>query len=195
MGPALTRRLAICAYALVGILLAWHNAANAAGFGADDRVDRHRVKGSVYGAIGLVVHEEGMSTEAGTGFLVSPCNVMTAYHVVAGKDKLTTSDTATFYVGEGHQGPDYPGGHRYAEGTKAHPLVWGNFLDGESDNLSIRVKAVQSNGWQDWVLLKLDKGPGDEEHGWGYMHLRPIATRDLTRSGDILESAGIGLPK
>src|ERR1700749_4306567 len=179
MGTSLTRRLATCAWALLAVLLFCHAAARAAGFGADDRVDRHRVKGSVYGAIGLVVHEEGMSTEAGTGFLVSPCNVMTAYHVVAGKDKLTTSDTATFYVGEGHKGPDYPGGHAYEEGTEAHPIAWGNFLDGESDNMSIRVKAVQSYGWQDWVLLKLDKCLGDAQNGWGYLHLKPIATREL----------------
>ncbi|HVT53020.1 MAG TPA: tetratricopeptide repeat protein [Dongiaceae bacterium] len=169
--------------------------ASAAGFGTDDRVDRHRVKGSVYGAIGLVVHEDGLSTEAGTGFLVSPCNVMTAYHVVAGKEKLKTTDTAMFYVGEGHKGPDYPGGKAYEEGTEAHPIAWGNFLDGESDNMSIRVKAVQSNGWQDWVLLKLDKCLGDPANGWGYLHLKPIATRELTRSGATLEATAVGLPK
>jgi tetratricopeptide (TPR) repeat protein/V8-like Glu-specific endopeptidase len=195
MGPSLTRRLAGCAFALLGAIAAWHSVANAAGFGADDRVDRHRVKGSVYGAIGLVVHEDGMSTEAGTGFLVSPCHVMTAYHVVAGKDKLKPTDTATFYVGEGRQGPDYSGGKEYAEGTTAHPLAWGNFLDGESDNVTTRVKAVQSNGWQDWVLLKLDSCLGDEAHGWGYLHLKPVATRELTRSGATLQAVAIGLPK
>jgi tetratricopeptide (TPR) repeat protein/V8-like Glu-specific endopeptidase len=195
MGPFLTRRLAICAHALLAIILAWPTVAGAAGFGDDDRVERHRVKGSVYGAIGLVVHEEGMSTEAGTGFLVSPCHVMTAYHVVAGKEKLKTSDTAKFYVGEGRQGPDYPGGKAYEEGTDAHPVAWGNFLDGESDNMSIRVKAVQSNGWNDWVLLKLDKCFGDPANGWGYLHLRPVATRDLTRSGATLDAVAVGLPK
>lgn len=195
MGPSPTRRLASCVYALLGIFLVWHAAANAAGFGADDRVDRHRVKGSVYGAIGLVVHEDGLSTEAGTGFLVSPCHVMTAYHVVAGKEKLKPTDTATFYVGEGRKGPDYPGGKAYEEGTAAHPIAWGDFLDGESDNMSIRVKAVQSNGWNDWVLLKLDKCLGDPANGWGYLHLKPIATRDLTRSGGTLEAVAVGLPK
>ena len=195
MGPSPTRRLASCVYALLGIFLVWHAAANAAGFGADDRVDRHRVKGSVYGAIGLVVHEDGLSTEAGTGFLVSPCHVMTAYHVVAGKEKLKTTDTAMFYVGEGHKGPDYDGGKAYEEGTEAHPVAWGNFLDGESDNMSIRVKAVQSNGWQDWVLLKLDDCLGDPAKGWGYLHLKPIATRDLTRSGATLQAVAVGLPK
>jgi tetratricopeptide (TPR) repeat protein/V8-like Glu-specific endopeptidase len=195
MGPSPTRRFATCVCVLSIIFLTWSTLANAAGFGADDRVDRHRVKGSVYGAIGLVVHEEGFSTEAGTGFLVSPCHVMTAYHVVAGKEKLKTSDTAMFYVGEGRNGPDYPGGKAYEVGTKAHPVAWGNFLDGESDSIAIRVKAVQSNGWQDWVLLKLDDCLGDKKHGWGYLHLKPISTRDLTRSGETLDAAAVGLPK
>ena len=193
-----TRRLPIIAAwcaVLAGALLWTTLAASAAGFGADDRVDRHRTKGSVYGAIGLVVHEDGLSTEAGTGFLVSPCHVMTAYHVVAGKEKLKPSDTAMFYVGEGHKGPDYPGGKAYEEGTEAHPVAWGNFLDGESDNMSIRVKAVQSNGWQDWVLLKLEKCLGDPANGWGYLHLKPIATRELTRAGATLDAVAVGLPK
>jgi tetratricopeptide (TPR) repeat protein/V8-like Glu-specific endopeptidase len=194
---SVTRRLPLAAWsAVLAVMLLWNAVtANAAGFGADDRVDRHRVKGSVYGAIGLVVHEEGFSTEAGTGFLVSPCHVMTAYHVVAGKEKLKTGDSAMFYVGEGRNGPDYPGGKAYEVGTKAHPVAWGNFLDGESDNISVRVKAVQSNGWQDWVLLKLDDCLGDDAHGWGYLHLKPIATRDLTHSGETLQAVAVGLPK
>ena len=57
----------------------------AAGFGADDRLPRVREKGTLYGAIGLMVHSNGIESEAGTAFLVSPCHVMTAYHVVAGK--------------------------------------------------------------------------------------------------------------
>ncbi len=112
-----------------------------AGFGDDDRLAETREKGTIYGAIGLVVHSNGFETEAGTGFLVSPCHVMTAYHVVAGKRKISSSDTATFYVGEGVEGPSYNGGKRYAESSIAHPVVWGNFIDGESDNVAQRVKA------------------------------------------------------
>ena len=101
----------------------------AAGFGADDRVPRAREKGTLYGAIGLVVHSNGIESEAGTGFLVSPCHIMTAYHVVAGKGKITTGDTATFYVGEGDIGPAYNGGRRYEASAIANPVVWGNFID------------------------------------------------------------------
>jgi tetratricopeptide (TPR) repeat protein/V8-like Glu-specific endopeptidase len=167
----------------------------AAGFGADDRVPRVREKGTLYGAIGLVVHSDGIESEAGTGFLVSSCHVMTAYHVVAGKEKITARDTATFYVGEGDIGPAYNGGRRYAASATAHPVVWGNFIDGESENITQRVKAVQSNGWNDWVLLKLDRCLGDAENGWGYLKLDPIATRELTRAGETPEARAVGLPK
>ena len=192
-----TRRLPIAAWGALLCVLLLSNAlsAAAAGFGSDDRVERHRVKGSVYGAIGLVVHEDGMSTEAGTGFLVSPCHVMTAYHVVAGKEKLRPTDRATFYVGEGNDGPDYSGSKVYAESSVAHPVAWGDFLDGESDNIATRVKAVQFNGWQDWVLLKLENCLGDPKNGYGYLHLKPIATRELTRSGETLSVVAVGLPK
>ena len=117
--------------ALFAGVAAAHNA-SAAGFGADDRVARVREKGTLYGAIGLMVHSNGIESEAGTAFLVSPCHVMTAYHVVAGKRKISESDSATFYVGEGREGPDYAGGRRYAESAVARPVVWGNFLDGET---------------------------------------------------------------
>jgi tetratricopeptide (TPR) repeat protein/V8-like Glu-specific endopeptidase len=169
--------------------------AQAAGFGSDDRVERPRDKGSFYGAIGLVVHTSGFETEAGTGFLVSPCHVVTAYHVVAGKQKITAGDAATFYVGEGSIGPDYTGGKKYAEQTAAHPVVWGNYLDGESDNLTIRAKSMQTNGWQDWVLLKLDRCLGDPQTGYGFLKLKPISTREMTRAGETPAVIDVGLPK
>ena len=197
-----SRRPALPAYGvlLLGVIVLALSAisagnAFAAGFGSDDRVAESRDKGTFYGAIGLVVHQYGMETEAGTGFLVSPCHVITAYHVVAGKAKLTTADKATFYVGEGDQGPGYVGGKKYAESTTAHPLVWGDYLDGESDNLAIRAKAMQSNGWQDWVLLKLDRCLGDPTTGYGYLQLKPVSTRELTRAGETPEAIEIGLPK
>ena len=180
-------------FALAAVLFA--ESSFAAGFGDDDRVSRLREKGTLYGAIGLVVHSDGIESEAGTGFLVSPCHVMTAYHVVAGKRKISERDTATFYVGEGDEGPDYSGGRRYAEGSIAHPLVWGNFIDGETNNITQRVKATQSNGWNDWVLLKLDRCLGDPENGWGYLKLDPTATRELTRAGETPAAIAVGLPK
>lgn len=176
-------------------LIAAQSTAIAAGFGEDDRVSRAREKGTFYGAIGLVEHSDGSGAELGTGFLVSPCHVMTAYHVVAGKRKVSASDTATFYVGEGDIGPDYTGGRRYAESAQAHPVVWGDFVNDDDGNMTKRVKAVQTNGWNDWVLLKLDRCLGDPAEGWGYLKLAPESTRDLARSGVTLDAISVGLPK
>jgi tetratricopeptide (TPR) repeat protein/V8-like Glu-specific endopeptidase len=176
-------------------LIAAQGPAIAAGFGEDDRVSRAREKGSFYGAIGLVEHSDGSGAELGTGFLVSPCHVMTAYHVVAGKGHISATDTATFYVGEGDIGPDYTGGRRYAESAQAHPVVWGDFVNDDDGNMTKRVKAVQTNGWNDWVLLKLDRCLGDPAEGWGYLKLAPESTRDLARSGVTLDAISVGLPK
>ncbi|GAB2177803.1 hypothetical protein DLREEDagr8_33610 [Dongia sp. agr-C8] len=140
-------------------------------------------------------HSDGGGAELGTGFLVSPCHVMTAYHVVAGEGKITGDDTATFYVGEGNIGPDYDGGRRYAESAKAHPVVWGDFVDDDDGKIAKRVKAAQANGWNDWVLMKLDRCLGDPQQGWGYLKLAPESTRDLARSGLTLDAISVGLPK
>src|SRR5262249_20462000 len=67
-----------------------------AGFGEDDRVERSREKGTPYGAIGLLIRTSGQEVEAGTAFLISPCHIMTAYHVAAGKAKLSNDQVSTF---------------------------------------------------------------------------------------------------
>jgi lipoprotein NlpI/V8-like Glu-specific endopeptidase len=169
--------------------------AGAVGFGSDDRVDRTREKGTPYGAIGLVAYDDGVNGRLGAGFLVAPCYIMTAHHVIGDKSgKLKPSDTASFYVGEGRVGPQFSGSQHFAEGTVAHPVVWGDYTDGESDNVSTRVKAWKFNGWQDWVLMKLDKCFGDPAEGYGYLRLMPIATRELARQGVALSAAEVGLP-
>ncbi|WP_395015289.1 tetratricopeptide repeat protein [Dongia sp.] len=186
--------LGVVLLALVTVIAA-HSGASAAGFGGDDRVSRAREKGTPYGAIGLVEHKYGGGAGLGTGFLVAPCHVMTAYHVVASNGKVSAGDTATFYVGEGDVGPDYTGGRRYAESAEAHPVAWGDYVDDDDGKIAKRIKAVQANGWNDWVLLKLDRCLGDPAEGWGYLKLAPQSTRDLARSGLTLDAIVVGLPK
>ncbi|HEV8390660.1 MAG TPA: hypothetical protein VGQ35_12505, partial [Dongiaceae bacterium] len=56
--------------------------AAAVAFGSDDRHPVARIKGTEGGAIGLVFYQASDGQfAAGTGFLVSPCHVLTAYHV------------------------------------------------------------------------------------------------------------------
>lgn len=168
--------------------------AQAAGFGEDDRIERPREKGTPYGAIGLLVRSNGVEVEAGTAFLVSPCHILTAYHVAAGKSKLTPDETSTFFIGEGHIGPGYSGSEHYAAKTQAHPVAWGKYLDADSESMVIRAKAIERNGWEDWAVLKLDTCFGDGEHGYGFLRLKPIATRDLARRGETLPALEVGLP-
>ena len=75
---------------------------------------------------------------AGTGFLVSPCHVLTAYHVAAGGDTVDESRVSTFYVGEGKIGPDFPDLSRFAESARAHPVAWGRYVVAGDANLLAR---------------------------------------------------------
>lgn len=190
--PAFARL--ILGLSLAAAVLANAGTVSAAGFGEDDRIERPREKGTPYGAIGLLVRSNGIEVEAGTAFLISPCHVLSAYHVAAGKDKLTPDQVATFFVGDGNEGPGYSGSAHYAASTAAHPVAWGKYLDSESESLVIRARASTRNGWEDWVVLKLDTCFGDVAHGYGYLRLKPIDTRDLARRGATLQGIEIGLP-
>src|SRR5262245_65008371 len=97
--------------------------AAAVAFGADDRHAVQRLKGTEGGAIGLVFYQAANGQfAAGTGFLVSPCHVLTAYHVAAGGEGVEEKSVSTFYVGEGTIGPDFPDLNRFADSTRAHPV-------------------------------------------------------------------------
>lgn len=170
--------------------------AGAVALGGDDRLGVERIKGGVFGPVGLMVLDEGADDAvAGTAFLVSPCHVLTAYHVAGGGGKITDKTVAHFYLGQGAVGPDFDDARQFAEETTAHPVVWGQYVPNEDDSpAEIRAKAILQNGWEDWALLKLDKCLGDEKTGYGYFRLFPMTTRDLTRQGTGLRISSIGLP-
>ncbi|HVI87745.1 MAG TPA: tetratricopeptide repeat protein [Dongiaceae bacterium] len=188
---------------LVAILLATAGAAGlairpaaAVALGGDDRQGVERVKGGIFGPVGLMVLDEGADDAvAGTAFLVSPCHVLTAYHVAGGGGKITDKTVAHFYLGQGSVGPDFDDARQFADETTARPVAWGQYVPNEDDSpAAIRAKAILQNGWEDWALLKLDKCLGDEKTGYGYFHLFPMTTRDLTRKGTGLRISSIGLP-
>jgi hypothetical protein len=142
-----------------------------------------------------VLDEGADDAVAGTAFLVSPCHVLTAYHVAGGGRAITEKTVAHFYLGQGNIGPDFDDARQFAEETTAHPVVWGQYIPNEDDSpAEIRAKAILQNGWEDWALLKLDRCLGDEKTGYGYFHLYPMTTRDLTRLGTGLRISSIGLP-
>jgi lipoprotein NlpI/V8-like Glu-specific endopeptidase len=170
--------------------------AAAVAFGDDDRQPVARLKGTEGGAIGLVFYQAANGQfAAGTGFLVSPCHVLTAYHVAAGGERVDEHSTSTFYVGEGKIGPDFPDLNRFAEFSPAHPVLWGRYVRTADDsNLLERTQSVERNGWEDWALLELDKCFGAAPYSYGYLKLAPVGTRALMKSGAALAARSIGLP-
>jgi lipoprotein NlpI/V8-like Glu-specific endopeptidase len=170
--------------------------AAAVAFGDDDRRPVARLKGTEGGAIGLVFYQEPSGQfAAGTGFLVSPCHVLTAYHVAAGGERVDEHATSTFYVGDGKVGPDFPDLNRFAESSPAHPVAWGRYVRNADDgNLLVRTESVERNGWEDWTLLELDKCFGAAPYSYGYLKLAPVSTRELMKSGAWLAARSVGLP-
>jgi lipoprotein NlpI/V8-like Glu-specific endopeptidase len=170
--------------------------AHAVAFGADDRRPVARLKGSEGGTIGLVFYQAANGQfAAGTGFLVSPCHVLTAYHVAAGGDQVDETRGSTFYVGEGKIGPDFPDLNRFADSSPARPVLWGRYVRiAENSNLLVRAQAVERNGWEDWALLELDKCFGAAPYSYGYLKLAPVTTRELMQGGASLAARSVGLP-
>jgi len=170
--------------------------AHAVAFGEDDRRPVARLKGSEGGTIGLVFYQAANGQfAAGTGFLVSPCHVLTAYHVAAGGDQVDETRGSTFYVGEGKIGPDFPDLNRFADSSPARPVLWGRYVRiAENSNLLVRAQAVERNGWEDWALLELDKCFGAAPYSYGYLKLAPVTTRELMQGGASLAARSVGLP-
>ena len=165
-------------------------------FGADDRRPIERLKGAESGPIGMLFYEESEGQfAAGTAFLVSPCHVLTAYHVAAGGQKVDESKASVFYLGQGKLGPDFPDLNHFAESALAHPVAWGRFVHATDNSaLLVRAQSVERNGWEDWALLKLETCLGAPERGYGYLKLAPVTTQDVMRGGARLPARSLGLP-
>ena len=170
--------------------------AAAVAFGEDDRRAVARTKGTEGGAIGLVFYQAaGGQFAAGTGFLVSPCHVLTAYHVAAGGERVDETTASTFYVGDGKIGPDFPDLNRFAESSPAHPVLWGRYVRlNDESNLLVRAQSVERNGWEDWALLELDKCFGAKPYSYGYLKLAPVSTREIMKGGANIAARSVGLP-
>jgi lipoprotein NlpI/V8-like Glu-specific endopeptidase len=170
--------------------------AAAVAFGEDDRHAIARTKGTEGGAIGLVFYQAASGQfAAGTGFLVSPCHVLTAYHVAAGGERVDETTASTFYVGDGKTGPDFPDLNRFAESSPARPVLWGRYVRlNEESNLLVRAQSVERNGWEDWALLELEKCFGGKPYNYGYLKLAPVSTREIMKGGANIAARSVGLP-
>lgn len=198
------------ALAGLGLLAAFGPAATPAAavtFGEDDRTPVARFKGAESGAIGMLFYQVssaataaagkggGEQFAAGTAFLVSPCYVLTAYHVAAGGEQVDPTRVSTFYVGQGKIGPDFPDLGRFADSSPARPVAWGRFVSAnDGSSLLERTQSVERNGWEDWALLELETCLGAPEYGYGYLKLSPLTTREVMQSAERIPARSVGLP-
>lgn len=170
--------------------------AQAVTFGEDDRRPVERLKGAESGPIGMLFFDVGNGQfAAGTAFLVSPCHVLTAYHVAGGGARVDETKSSIFYLGQGKLGPDLPDLARFALSSAAHPVAWGRFVHaGDNSPLLVRSESVERNGWEDWALLQLDTCLGEPQYGYGYLKLAPVTTQEVMRNGAAMPARSLGLP-
>lgn len=180
---------------LFGLLLAAAiTGAASPGYGkaTDDRVARLREPETPMGAIGMVLRLDADGSEAGTGFLVSACHVLTAGHVVAGATGISTDQVLLFFAGTGNLGPGDLKADYFGSLSPARPVVWGDYQEVKQGSTEERVAAFRRNNWGDWALLKLDRCLGEETIT--PLGLLPITTRDFMRAGGVRPVTAVGLP-
>lgn len=158
----------------------------------DDRITLSRTKGTPMGAIGMLLRLDADGAEAGTGFLVSGCHVLTAAHVVAGANGISENQVMLFFAGVGDLGPAEMMADHFGALSPARPLVWGDYREPRQGSTAEREANFRSGSWNDWALLKLDRCLGDDGYGW--FQLAPVTTRDFTRGGGARAVTAIGLP-
>lgn len=158
----------------------------------DDRISLTRTKGTPMGAIGMLLRLDADGAEAGTGFLVSGCHVLTAAHVVAGSNGISANQVMLFFAGDGNLGPAEMLADHFGALSPARPLVWGDYREPHQGSTAEREAIFRSGSWNDWALLKLDRCLGDD--GYGYFRLAPTTTRDFTRGGGARAVTAVGLP-
>jgi tetratricopeptide (TPR) repeat protein len=158
----------------------------------DDRISEPRIPGSPWGAVGMLLRLDASGSAIGTGFLVSPCHVLTAAHVVAGPDGISTDQVMLFFTGTGELGPEYKEAHSFGALSPARPVVWGDAESFDKGSTADRREAWHKAGWDDWALLKLDRCLGDE--GYGYLKLLPMTTSEFIQSGGARSVTSAGLP-
>lgn len=158
----------------------------------DDRISETRAAGAASGAIGMVIRMSADGTALGTGFLVSPCHVLTAAHVVGENGDINADQVLLFFAGTGKLGPEYLQANSFGAMSPARPLVWGESHDLHKGSTADRRAAWKMAGWDDWALLKLDRCLGDQ--GFGYLKLLPMTTTELTQSGSQYAVTSVGFP-
>jgi V8-like Glu-specific endopeptidase len=120
-----------------------------------------------YDAIGRI--EDVRRTKSGTGFLIGPCTVLTAYHVLfAPGEKPSTKAKFTFALGHG-------GNAEFALVMRARPLFWGEF------------SYAEDTPTEDFAVLDVPSCPGRR---FPPIALDPMSLGEIEQSGGKLQNAG-----
>lgn len=117
-------------------------------FGSDTREQVTRKTGTAFGAIGTVLALDGREHAIGTGFMVGPCHVLTAYHTVfnvPGGERPRADKRVKFYYGQGTDGYSFEGF------VWAQPDAWGDLIEDRG------VYTLST----DWVLLQMERCVGE----------------------------------
>lgn len=120
-----------------------------------------------YDAVGLIANAARSRT--GTGFLIGPCTVLTAYHVLFPPGQ-TPSKKATFTFALGHGQS-----REFSLVLKAKPVFWGNFSYSEDTPT------------EDFAVLNVPSCPGRE---FPPIPLASMSFTDLEQAGTQLRNAG-----
>lgn len=104
----------------------------------------------IFNTVGLVRDIDESDPEHGSGFLISPCHVLTNYHVVFGSDSAqpVTNKRVRFSLGiAGNGGTETVAGTVVGYGEDFQPT---------------------RNRYSDWALIRLDSSPGEK---YGYFNI------------------------
>lgn len=104
----------------------------------------------IFNSVGLVRDIDESDPEHGTGFLISPCHVLTNYHVAFGSDNAqpVASKRVRFSLGiAGRSGVETVSGTVIGYGDTFQPT---------------------RNRYDDWALIRLDSSPGEK---YGYFNI------------------------
>lgn len=120
-----------------------------------------------YDAVGLIA--DARRTRTGTGFLIGPCTVLTAYHVLFPPGEKPSKRTE-FVFALGH------GGSRVFELVmQAKPVLWGNF------------SYLENTPTEDFAVLNVPACPGRE---FSPIRLASMSLADIEQAGGELRNAG-----
>jgi hypothetical protein len=125
---------------------------------------------------------------AASAFLISPCHIMTAAHVVQTEQGLPPDTRYEFFIGTGHLSMSPMSAHRFAHRTTAKLVVGSRPAVWRGPALFHRLDP------NDWALLVLDDCFGAPGFPYGHLKLRALSRSDEDAHAGRVPVRVIGYP-